>query len=57
VLSAKKSARTMKNKTLIKALGNAAREVYLAENPHGFRKLNKVHKSKKKYSRKSKNNY
>jgi len=38
----------------IDALGKGAREVHLEENPHGFRKMHKVHKSKKKYSRKNK---
>ena len=37
---------------LDKALGSAHRDQYLTENPHGFRKVNHVHKSKKKYSRK-----
>ena len=37
-----------------KALGSAHRDQYLNENPHGFRKLNHVHKNKKKYSRKNK---
>lgn len=38
----------------IDALGKGYREVYLEENPHGFRKMHKVHKNKKKYSRKNK---
>ena len=37
-----------------KALGNAHREQYLEDNPHGFKKVNHVHKNKKKYSRKKK---
>ncbi len=41
-------------KLLIDALGKGCREVYLEENPHGFRKMHKVHKNKKKYSRKNK---
>lgn len=39
------------------ALGNGAREAYLEENPHGFKKVHKVHKNKKKYNRKSSKNY
>lgn len=45
---------------LDKALGAAARKHSLAKNPHGFTKVNHVHKSKKSYSRKNKhkkNNY
>ena len=49
---------TMKKKDkktlLIDALGKGAREEYLTENPHGFKSVKKVHKSKKTYSRKSK---
>jgi hypothetical protein len=50
-----------KNKVIIKvnidlekALGSAHRDQYLANHPHGFSKLNHVHKSKKRYSRKQK---
>jgi len=48
----------MKNKNkkteqMLNAMGNGAREVYLADNPHGFRCVHKVHKSKKQYSRKN----
>ena len=39
---------------LDKALGNAAREQSLAENPDGFTQVTKVHTSKKTYTRKSK---
>lgn len=39
---------------LVKALGAAHRDQYLEDHPHGFARVNKVHKSKKKYSRKSK---
>ena len=48
------TTKTMKNKksTLVKALGNAARVVYLTDNPHGFCAVKKVHKSKKAYNRK-----
>lgn len=38
-------------------LGNMSREDYLKANPHGFTKMNKVHKNKKKYSRKRKVDY
>ena len=36
------------------ALGKGSREQYLEENPHGYKSVTKVHKSKKKYSRKPK---
>lgn len=36
------------------ALGKGHREQYLEENPHGFKSVRKVHKSKKAYSRKQK---
>jgi len=39
---------------LDKALGSAHRDQYLVDNPHGFCKVKKVHKSKKQYSRKKK---
>lgn len=39
---------------LDKALGAAHRDQYLQENPHGFTKNNRIHKNKKKYSRKQK---
>lgn len=39
---------------LVKALGKGARQQYLQDNPHGYSKVNKVHKSKKNYTRKSK---
>ena len=39
---------------LDKALGAAHRNQYLEENPHGFAKTNRIHKNKKKYSRKQK---
>lgn len=42
------------NKTLEKNLGAAQRDVYLESNPHGFDSVNKIHKNKKKYSRKKK---
>lgn len=42
-----------KNKTTIDAIGNGAREVYLEKHPHGFASINKVHKSKKSYDRKT----
>ena len=41
-------------KEYINALGNASRNVYLSENPDGYRKVKKVHKNKKKYTRKTK---
>lgn len=57
----KKHKKISKKKTTIlievdldAALGNAHREQYLEENPHGFKKVNKIHKSKKNYSRKKK---
>lgn len=34
------------------ALGNAHRRMYLEDNPHGYKKMNKIHKNKKKYDRK-----
>ncbi len=43
-----------KKEVLIDALGKGAREEYLTDNPHGFKSVKKVHKSKKTYSRKSK---
>jgi hypothetical protein len=43
-----------KKQLMIDALGNGAREVYLEKNPHGFSSVNKVHKSKKAYSRNNK---
>ena len=36
------------------AIGKGSREQYLEENPHGYKSVTKVHKSKKKYSRKPK---
>lgn len=42
------------NTLLDKALGAAHRDQYLEDHPHGFSKVNKVHKSKKKYTRKPK---
>jgi len=41
-------------KILDAGLGKGCREVYLKDNPHGFRKVLKVHRNKKKYSRKRK---
>lgn len=35
-------------------MGRAAREDYLEQNPHGFKRTKKIHKNKKKYSRKEK---
>ena len=29
-------------------LGNAHREVYLEDNPHGYKKIKRIHKNKKK---------
>lgn len=49
--------KTKKEKNLIdKSLGNAYREQYLEDNPHGFKAVKKVHKNKKKYNRKNKEN-
>jgi len=50
----KKLTKKQKQKFLVDSLGKGAREVYLEDNPHGFRKIHKVHKSKKAYSRKQK---
>ena len=33
-------------------LGKLCREDHLEFNPHGFRRVNKIHKNKKKYNRK-----
>ncbi len=56
-----KKKKVNKNKIIIEvetdldnALGSAHRDQYLQENPDGFRKVHKVHKNKKKYSRKQK---
>tara|TARA_R110001592_G_scaffold329339_1_gene611091 strand:+ start:6797 stop:6982 length:186 start_codon:yes stop_codon:yes gene_type:complete len=45
-----------KKDRLIKGLGKGARDSYLDDNPHGFKATKKVHKSKKKYTRKPKHN-
>ena len=37
---------------LIAYLGAACRTQYLDENPHGYVKITKVHKNKKRYNRK-----
>ncbi len=50
----KKKVRIESELKLEKAMGAAYREQYLEENPHGFRKVKKVHRNKKKYSRKGK---
>jgi hypothetical protein len=42
-----------KKTLLIDALGKGAREEYLTDNPHGFKAVKKVHKSKKTYNRKN----
>lgn len=39
---------------LDKALGSAHRDQYLEANPQGYRKILRVHKNKKKYTRKQK---
>lgn len=41
-----------KNQLLVDALGKGFREIYLDENPHGFKKTNNVVKSQKTYNRK-----
>lgn len=46
----------MKKKDYIDALGKGAREAYLEQNPHGFAKVKKIHKSKKAYDRKKNKN-
>lgn len=33
-------------------LGRLTREQYLEDNPHGFKRVKKIHKNKKKYNRK-----
>lgn len=43
-----------RNKLIDKTLGKSTREQYLIENPHGYTKILKVHKNKKKYNRKNK---
>lgn len=43
-----------KIETLINALGKGHRDAYLEQNPHGYTSVKKVHKSKKKYTRKKK---
>jgi len=50
----KKLSKKQKENLLITGLGKGAREEYLEDNPHGFKKVHKVHKSKKTYSRKRK---
>lgn len=42
------------NLDIDKALGSAKRDEYLKDNPHGYAKINHVHKNKKKYNRKTK---
>lgn len=49
-----KIAKKTKNKILVDACGNGAREVYLQLHPHGFAAVTKVHKTSKQYSRKPK---
>jgi hypothetical protein len=43
----KKLTKKQKEKLLLAGLGKGAREEYLEDNPHGFKKIHKVHKSKK----------
>lgn len=38
---------------LDKALGNAHRDEYIQDNPHGFKRVRKVHRNRKKYTRKN----
>ena len=45
-----------KLKLTIDAIGNGVRLDYLEKNPHGFASVNKIHKSSKQYSRKTKKN-
>jgi len=54
-----KKIKKTKQKVVLKAktdvdkdLGAAHREAYLQKNPHGYRRVKKVHKNKKKYCRK-----
>lgn len=44
------------NKELVNSLGKVAREIYLEQNPHGYRKKTTKTKNKKRYNRKSKSN-
>jgi hypothetical protein len=46
----KKLTKKQKEKLLLAGLGKGAREEYLEDNPHGFKKIHKVHKSKKTYT-------
>lgn len=52
VSTTKRTTKLKVKVSLEKVLGNAHREQYIEENPHGFRKLNHVHKSKSHYCRK-----
>lgn len=46
-----------KIKSTINAIGNGSRLEYLEKHPHGYVSVKKIHKSKKRYSRKNKKNY
>ena len=48
----KKRDRRSDGKQVADKLGRAARVIYLEDNPHGYSRTHKVHKNKKKYSRK-----
>lgn len=50
-----KPKKTIDNDSFIKAIKKADRELELEDNP-GFKSKTKVHKSKKVYDRKNKNN-
>ena len=51
----KKKKKTFQiNLDIDKFTGKLAREKYLEENPHGYKRVKKVHKNKKKYNRKNK---
>ena len=41
---------------LDKALGSAHRDEYIQDNPHGFKRVKKVHRNRKKYCRKNARN-
>lgn len=54
----KKTKRKLKriklNVDIVNAMGKGHREQYLEQNPHGYKSVRKVHKNKKKYTRKGK---
>jgi hypothetical protein len=50
----KKIKTKSRREIVVNGCGAGVREIYLELNPHGFAKVNKVHKSKKVYNRKAK---